>query len=199
MLAATDKHPKPLRKRREYETLEFRPLTPHMGGEIHDFDLSRPLDPQQAEDIDAAFCDWKVLVFRTQSLTRDQHKAFGRHFGKLHSHPMHKVGLRGSDPEILPVVTTADSAYTSGDGWHTDVTCDEFPPLCSILYVKETPGDGGGDTLFANMALAYELLSDPMKRFLTGLTAVHDGAKPYVGAYKSTPPEDGYPKNEHPV
>ena len=140
-----------------------------------------------------------VLIFRDQELSRDQHKAFGRRFGKLHSHPMHKVGLRGDDPEILPVVTTADSPYAAGDGWHTDVTCDEVPPLGSILYLSETPENGGGDTLFANMALAYELLSNPMKDFLAGLTAVHDGAKPYVGAYKSTPPEGGYPRAEHPV
>ena len=57
----------------------------------------------------------------------------------------------------------------------------------------------GGDTLFADMYLAYELLSEPMREFLDGLTAIHDGAIPYVGSYKSTPPEGGYPRNEHPV
>ena len=50
------------------------------------------------------------------------------------------------DPEILKVKTTAESAYTAGDGWHTDVTCDEIPPLGSMLYVTETPASGGGDT-----------------------------------------------------
>jgi taurine dioxygenase len=69
----------------------------------------------------------------------------------------------------------------------------------SALYITETPECGGGDTLFADMYLAYELLSDKMKIMLDGLVAVHDGAIPYVGNYKSTPPEGGYPRNEHPV
>jgi taurine dioxygenase len=199
MLAATHKHGERRPKQLQYASFDLHTLTPHMGAEIGGLDLSRPLDEDQSRDLDAAFRDWMVLVFRDQELSREQHKAFGRRFGKLHSHPMHKVGLRGDDPEILPVVTTADSPYAAGDGWHTDVTCDEMPPLGSILYLSETPESGGGDTLFANMALAYELLSDPMKDFLAGLTAVHDGAKPYVGAYKSTPPEGGYPRSEHPV
>ena len=106
---------------------------------------------------------------------------------------------RSGDEEILEVKTTAKSAYTAGNGWHTDVTCDEYPPMGSMLYITETPECGGGDTLYADMYLAHEMLSDKMKDMLAGLTAVHDGALPYVGAYKSTPPEGGYPRNEHPV
>ena len=191
MLGETNKHAERSPKQLQYASFDLHTLTPHMGAEIHGLDLSKPLDENQSNDLDAAFRDWMVLVFRDQELSRDQHKAFGRRFGKLHSHPMHKVGLRGDDPEILPVVTTAETPYTAGDGWHSDVTCDEIPPLCSILYLSEMPEVGGGDTLFANMTLAYELLSDPIKDFLAGLTAVHDGAKPYVGAYKSTPPPGG--------
>jgi taurine dioxygenase len=71
--------------------------------------------------------------------------------------------------------------------------------MASALYITETPECGGGDTLFADMYLAYEMLSEPMQRMLEGLTAVHDGALPYVGAYRSTPPEGGYPRSEHPV
>jgi taurine dioxygenase len=106
---------------------------------------------------------------------------------------------RHGDPEILTVKTTADSPYTAGDGWHTDVSCDEIPPFASALYITETPECGGGDTLYADMYLAYELLSPAMQQFLEGLTAVHDGGIPYVGNYKSTPPEGGYPRSEHPV
>ena len=146
-----------------------------------------------------AFRDWMVLVIRDQDLTREQHKAFGRRFGRLHVHPLHGTGHRGADPEILPVVTTADNAYTAGDAWHTDVSCDEIPPMGSMLYIKETPECGGGDTLFADMGLAWDLLSEPMRRFLEPLDAVHDGAIPYVGAYRTTPPEGGYPRNRHPV
>jgi taurine dioxygenase len=184
-----------------YPSLEVVPLTPHIGAEVRGIDLSKPLTPGQLADLRQAFRDWMVLVFRDQHLDREQHKGFGRHFGRLHVHPMHHAGsARGfDDPEILLVKTTATSKYTAGEGWHTDVTCDEIPPLGSMLYVTEVPGDCGGDTLYADMYLAYELLSEPMQRFLEGLTAVHDGALPYVGAYGSKPPAGGYPRNEHPV
>ena len=175
--------------RTTYPTFEVSSLTPHIGAEINDVDLSKPLTNEQARDIHDAWAEWKVLVFRNQHLSRDEHKAFARRFGRLHVHPMQHA-YKG-DPEILTVETTRDSAYTAGDGWHTDVTCDEIPPLGSMLYLTETPEVGGGDTLFADMYLAYDLLSEPMKQFLDGLTAVHDGAIPYVGSYKSTPPEGG--------
>lgn len=180
-----------------YETLEVETLTPHIGAKVRGLDLSQPLTNEQARDVHQAWIDWKILVFPNQHLNRDQHKAFARRWGKLHVHPMQPT--YGGDEEILVVKTTRDSAYTSGDGWHTDVTCDPVPPLGSMLYITETPASGGGDTLFADMYLAYQMLSDPMKEFLDPLVAEHDGAGPYVGSYKSTPPEGGYPKSQHPV
>ena len=180
-----------------YETLEVETLTPHIGAKVRGVDLAQPLTNEQARDVHQAWIDWKVLVFPDQHLNRDQHKAFARRWGKLHVHPMQPT--YGGDEEILVVKTTRDSAYTSGDGWHTDVTCDPIPPLGSMLYVTETPTSGGGDTLFPDMYLAYQMLSDPMKEFLDPLIAEHDGAGPYVGSYKSTPPEGGYPKSQHPV
>ena len=180
------------------DILDITTLTPHIGAEIHGIDLSQPLGNDEFSAIYQAWLDWKVLVFRDQTLDREQHKAFGRRFGSLHVHPMQHS--YGGDPEILSVKTTAKSAYTAGDGWHTDVTCDEIPPLGSMLYVTETPEVGGGDTMYADMYLAYEMLSDTMKEMLEGLTAVHDGARPYLGSYKVPPPEaNDYPKHEHPV
>lgn len=180
-----------------YASFELTALTPHLGAEIDGLDLSQPLSVAEAADLRQAWADWGVLVFRDQQLDREAHKAFGRYFGELHVHPMNFA--RQTDPEILVVKTTADSPYTAGDGWHSDVTCDATPPFGSALYITEVPECGGGDTLFADMYLAYELLSPAMQVFLEGLTAVHDGALPYVGAYKSTPPEGGYPRSEHPV
>ena len=185
----------------DYSHLKLEPLTPHIGAEVLGVDLARPLEPEALAELKRAFAEWMVLVFRGQRLTREQHKAVGRAFGRLHVHPMHHAGsARGyDDPEILLVKTTATSKYTAGEGWHSDVSCDEIPPLGSMLYVTEVPPGGGGDTLFADMCLAYELLSPAMQRFLTGLSAVHDGALPYVGAYGSKPPEGGYPRSAHPV
>ena len=182
----------------DYQTIGIKTLTPHIGAEIEGVDLSQPLSNEQFSEVYQAWLDWKVVVFRDQHLDRDQHKAFARRFGKLHVHPMQHS--YGGDPEILTVKTTKDSNYTAGNGWHTDVTCDEIPPLGSMLYVTETPECGGGDTLFADMNLAYELLSDTMKAFVEGLVAVHDGAIPYMAGYRVPPPQGKeYPRNEHPV
>lgn len=184
-------------RRTTYDGFTVAPLTPHIGAEVDGIDLSEPLDADVERSLRDAWADWSVLVFRDQQLDRDAHKRFGRVFGELHTHPMNHA--RGGDPEVLVVRTTADSAYTAGDGWHTDVSCEAIPPMASALYITEVPEVGGGDTLFADMYLAYEMLSEPMQRMLEGLTAIHDGALPYVGAYKSTPPEGGYPRHEHPV
>jgi len=180
-----------------YGSFEVTTLTPHLGAEVEGLDLAQPLDERALCDLQQAFADWGVLVFRDQHLDRESHKAFGRYFGELHVHPMNHS--RETDPEVLIVKTTKDSPYTAGDAWHTDVTCDAIPPLGSALYITETPELGGGDTLYADMYLAYELLSPAMQSFLEGLIAVHDGGMPYVGSYGSTPPDGGYPRNEHPV
>ena len=172
--------------------MNVTPLTPHIGAEIRNLDLSVTLDNEAVAGIHQAFLDWGVLVFREQTLTSDQHKEFARRFGKLHAHPMNYEGA--SDPEVLVVKTTKDSAYTAGNGWHTDVTCDEYPPMGSMLYMKQVPSYGGGDTMYADMYLAYDMLSETMKKLVDGLVAVHDGALPYVGAYKSTPPKGGLPE-----
>jgi len=184
-----------------YRSFEITTLTPHIGAEVRGLDLSRPLSDEQDADLRRAFRDWMVLVFPDQELPPEGHKALGERFGELHVHPQ----LRGSDmkfPEILPVVTNEHSPFTPGDGWHTDVTCDEIPPLGSMLYIRETPSCGGGDTLFADMCMAYELLSAPMKGFLEGLTAIHDGAGPYAEqqALLGLPAQpEGFPRAEHPV
>lgn len=178
--------------------MQVQSLTPHLGATVQGIDLSEPMSEAAFQALKAVYLDYSVLVFPDQALSQAQHKAFASRFGALHTHPMHARQQKG-DPHILRVATNAQSAYTAGEGWHTDVTCDALPPQCSLLYVTETPGNGGGDTMFADMYLAFELLSDPMKQFLSGLTAVHDGALPYVGAYKSVAPEGGYPRNEHPV
>ena len=185
-----------------YETISVTTLTPHIGAEVRGIDLSQPLTNAQMRDVSQAFVDWSVLVFRDQHLTQEQHKAFARKFGTLHVHPLKSSDGyedRG-DPEILAVKTTQKSKYTAGDAWHTDVSCDEKPPMGSMLYMKQTPDDGGGDTLFADMYRAFDTLSAPLQRFLERLTAVHDGALPYLGSYHYAPAAGTrYPRNVHPV
>jgi taurine dioxygenase len=191
------------------KTLSIRPLNPVIGAEIEGVDLSRPLADEQFAEVRAALNAHHVLIFRDQTLNREDHKRFGRMFGRLHVHPYHakKVapehaanrGGVGDDPEILVVRADQNSKFVAGEGWHTDVTCDAEPPMGSMLYVTETPPNGAGDTCFASTIRAYDALSTTMQGFIEGLTATHDGRKPYSGGYGAPEPPGGWPRSTHPV
>ncbi|MEU7042159.1 TauD/TfdA family dioxygenase [Streptomyces varsoviensis] len=178
-----------------YNNIAVDPLTPLTGAEISNLDLSKELTDDQVDELKRAFLAHHVLVFRDQHITGDDHKRIARHFGELH---LVAAPVEDSDPYILELSTTKESRAVAGNGWHADGTADAEPSLGSMLYITRTPEIGsGGDTLFANMHLAYDLLSPAMKTFLDGLTAVHDGLLPWQG---ETPPADYVvPKNEHPV
>lgn len=184
------------RPRPDHVTIEVHPLTPVIGAEVRGVDLSTELSDKQLDELKQAFLDHHVLVFRDQHLSDDDHKRFARHFGELRERQL--ADLDGGDPAILDISADKDSTFVAGEDWHTDGTADEEPSLGSLLYVTRTPEIGsGGDTLFANMHLAYELLSPPMREFLDGLTAVHDGLIPWQGY--QPPPEYVIPRSEHPV
>ncbi len=180
-----------------YRSLRIRPLTPRLGAEVFDVDLAQ-LSDEALTEIRRAFAQYLVLVFRHQMLSRDDHKAFARHFGKLHVHPSKSLGA-GGDPEIFHIRTTPESAHTNGEAWHSDVSCEPVPPLGSMLYVRELPGDAGGDTLFANMYEAYSALSQPIARMLEGLIAHHDGRKDLKAYNVTLKPGQSYPQADHPV
>ncbi|WP_263262411.1 TauD/TfdA family dioxygenase [Pseudomonas sp. RIT-PI-S] len=181
-------------QRAPYRSLRVERLTPVIGAEITGVDLARPLSDSQLAEIRRALLENHVLVFRDQQLSVEEHKAFGRLFGTLRALPLEDID--GDDPELVVIRANAQSRYVAGEAWHTDGTADPEPSMGSLLYVKETPAIGcGGDTLFANMHLALEMLSPAMQGFLGGLTAIHDGAMPWKGF--ETPP--GLPKTEHPV
>ncbi|HVZ07871.1 TauD/TfdA dioxygenase family protein [Rhodopila sp.] len=181
-----------------YETIGLDKLTPIIGAEISGVNLAEPIPNHQMEEIHRALAENLVIFFRDQQLTPEQHLAFGRNFGPLHLHPAapHAPG----HPELMIIKADKDSSRANGEGWHSDVSCDAEPPMGSILYIKETPPHGG-DTLFASMYAAYEALSDRMKTYLDGLTAVHDGEDAYRGTYANLGVADKpvYPRAEHPV
>jgi len=179
----------------KYETIQVTPLTPTIGAEITGIDLARPLSDQQFHEIHHAFTQHLVVFFRDQKLTTEEHKAFGRRFGRLHVHP---VAQMPGHPEIIEIKADENSTWIAGEVWHSDVTCLEEPPLGSILYITTVPDNGGGDTLFSNMYRAYDLLSDPMRAFLDGKKAVHEGAQVFVGRQGNSAARD-YPVAEHPI
>lgn len=158
--------------------IEIKPLNPVVGAELHGLDLREDLPDETIRAIKDALDRYQVVFFRDQEITPEQHLAFGRRFGELHVHPAVRGKPREQWTEIMPVHADANTARVAGDKWHTDVSCDEKPPLASILYMETVP-PSGGDTLFSSMSAAYDALSEPMKRMLEGLTATHDGAPNY--------------------
>ncbi len=182
-----------------YQTIEVRKLSPVIGAEIRGVDLSKDLGNQQFQEVHDALMENLVVFFRDQKMTVEQHKAFGRRFGKLHVHPNAPQELP-EHPEILVIKADEKSKHVAGEVWHTDVSCDEEPPMGSILHMHVVPPDGGGDTLFANMYRAFEKLSPPIQRLLEGMTAIHDSAKVHGYRVKATDRTDKtYPRFEHPV
>jgi taurine dioxygenase len=162
-----------------YETIGVEKLTPIIGAEISGVDLAGTLSNRTMDEIHRALAENLVIFFRDQHITPQQHLAFGRRFGDLHIHPA--APHEGDDPALMKIYADKDSPRANGEGWHTDVSCDVEPPMGSILYIKQCP-PRGGDTLFANMYAAYESLSDRMKTYLDGLTALHDGEQTIAGS-----------------
>ena len=177
--------------------IQIEKLTPHVGAEIRGVDLSRPLDERAFKEIHEALVENGVIFFRDQRLTPAQQKDFGRLFGQLHVHPAAPSLLPGH-PEVLVIHADERSTRVAGENWHSDVSCDPEPPMGSILYMHELP-PVGGDTLFASMYAAYDALSEPMKRFLEPLTALHEGEHVYRGRYGVDDTGRVFPKAEHPV
>ncbi|MFM5924660.1 MAG: TauD/TfdA dioxygenase family protein [Novosphingobium sp.] len=181
-------------------TLKIERITPVIGGEVSGIDLANLSDADGAL-LRQALADRGVLVFRDQRLDHAAHKRVAQYFGtgNLHRHPL-AVTAGSVDPDVLLVRTTAQSRYAVGDGWHTDVSCDETPIAASLLYMREFPEGGGGDTLFASMTEAYALLSEPIRELIGGLKAVHDGALPWRQGY-GREPDAGmtFNRTSHPI
>jgi taurine dioxygenase len=150
--------------------ITVRPLQPTIGAEIEGVDLRNPISAEVRDAIRAALLKHKVIFFRDQELTREQHIAFGRQFGDLEQHPF----IRLPDyPEIQPVYS--DAASGRADRWHTDTSWRLTPSLGAILRAIEVP-DVGGDTLWADAVAVYNSLPDDVKTRIEGLYAIHDSA-----------------------
>ncbi|MGY8993908.1 MAG: TauD/TfdA dioxygenase family protein [Rhodospirillales bacterium] len=179
-------------------SIDVRKLTPTIGAEIFGVDIGHGVSKGQYDEIRQALLDNLVIFFRDQDMTLDQHKAFGRLFGKLHIHPEPAFPVAGH-PEVITIKADENSMRVAGEVWHSDVSCDAEPPMGSILHIHNVPENGGGDTLFANMYAAYEGLSETMQSFVGGLSAMHDGNAAYRDKPAVPDPDKVYPRAEHPI
>jgi taurine dioxygenase len=164
--------------------MEIRRLSHALGAEVRDVDLRQEMRADDFAAIHQAFLDHGILLFRGQQLTREQHIAFSRRFGELDDNDRSP----DTDPKYpeLTIVTTrpktdgspSESRYT-GQVWHSDLCHSLVPAMGSLLRCVELPGVGG-DTMFANMYLAYDTLSDGMKKIVESLHGIHMRKRKFV-------------------
>jgi len=183
------------------DSIKVEPLTCAIGAQLSNVNLGvASRDPALVAEIRALLLKHRVLFFRDQDITRAEHVAFARHFGELEDHP-----VAGSDPENPGLVRIYKSPESPNDryenGWHTDATWREKPPFGCVLRCVECP-PVGGDTMWANMVLAYERLPEHVKTQIAGLRARHSIEASFGAAMpidKRLALKAQFPDAEHPV
>jgi taurine dioxygenase len=182
-------------------TLKVERLTCAIGAQVDNVSLgAASRDPALMADIRALLLEHKVLFFCDQDISRAEHVAFARHFGELEDHP-----VAGSDPDHPGLVRIYKSPEAPNDryenAWHTDATWREQPPFGCVLRCVECP-PVGGDTMWANMALAYEKLPAQIKTQIASLRARHSIEASFGAAMpidKRLALKAQFPDAEHPV
>ena len=191
----------------DYAGLTVTPVSTVLGAEISGLDLRQPLAPDVVAAIRSALLRHKVVFFRDQDISHEDHVRFGRYFGDLEGHPVtsHVPGF----PEILHI-EAADGMKLSeaivplarvANKWHTDVTFRAAPSMGGVLRARLLP-PMGGDTLFADTAAVYRDLPQALKDKLATLTAEHDIIQSYgyrVDQAKRDELRAAYPLMVHPV
>ncbi|BAN48130.1 TauD/TfdA family dioxygenase [Metapseudomonas resinovorans] len=181
--------------------MKVEQLTCAIGAEISGVSLGHASrDDDLFAEIKSLLLKHKVLFLRDQDISRAEHVAFARRFGELEDHP-----VAGSDPEHPGLVRIYKNPEQPNDryenAWHTDATWREVPPMGCVLRCVECP-PVGGDTMWANMALAYEKLPEDVKQRIEGLRARHSIEASFGAAMpteKRLALKAMYPDAEHPV
>ena len=174
-----------------HQTIEITPFEGSpLGAEVTGLDLSQPLADDDFKRIHRAHLDHHVVVFRDQRITPDQQISFSRRFGPLQIHVLRQFQLTGH-PEILIVSNVLEDGKPIGLGdaghfWHSDLSYKETPSLGSLLHAQELPAEGG-DTLFANMHLAWDTLPQTLRDAVKGRSAEHTYLAKYAELQKRSP------------
>ncbi len=183
-------------------TITIEPVSPTLGGEVRGVDLAHELSDDDIATIRTGLLEHKVLFFRDQDITTEQHLAFAARFGDLEVHPF--APHAPDHPEVL-AITHDETSPGQENGWHSDVTWRTEPSLGSVLRMIEGPSVGG-DTLFSDMYAAYDGLPDAIKARVDGLTARHDFTRFKIGMRTRGATDDEvaemerqYPNPHHPV
>jgi len=185
---------------KKYELISVKRFAPNLGAEVTGVDLSEDIDDGQFSEILDAFHNYQVLFFKNQrEISPEMQVKFGKRFGDLHTHPA--APTMDGHPEVFEIHATKDSKIANGEFWHSDVSCDEMPPLGTMLQIHILPACGG-DTMFSNMYSAYDSLSLPLREMLDHMTATHESEHIYKGRYNDRGRNDSEidcPRAIHPV
>ena len=181
--------------------MRIEPLTCAIGAELSDVRLADAIhDDALFQELRQLLIQHRVLFLRDQDFSRAEHVAFARRFGELEDHP-----VAGSDPDHPGLVRIYKSPDAPNDryenAWHTDATWRAAPPFGCVLRCVESP-PVGGDTMWANMVLAYEKLPEHIKQQIAGLRARHSIEATFGAAMaidKRLALKQLYPDAEHPV
>jgi len=181
--------------------MRIEPLTCAIGAELSDVRLADAIhDDALFQQLRQLLIQHRVLFLRDQDISRAEHVAFARRFGELEDHP-----VAGSDPDHPGLVRIYKSPDQPNDryenAWHTDATWRAAPPFGCVLRCVECP-PAGGDTIWANMALAYEKLPEHIKQQIAGLRARHSIEATFGAAMpveKRLALKAQFPDAEHPV
>jgi taurine dioxygenase len=154
------------------QELHVTRLASALGAEVRGIDLAG-VDAAMAKSIEQLLIEHHVLFFPDQDISVEDHVAFGAHYGELEGHPHYDNPYTDHDK----IFELASSSGGIADEWHTDITFRPEPALYSILRMVKCP-EVGGDTMWANLHVAFEALSPPIRDLLEGLSAIHN-AEPH--------------------
>lgn len=188
----------PDRCHEEWAAFTLTPVGVTLGAEIAGVDLSSPLSDEVRAEIHRALLEWKVLFFPGQDMTSAAQQAFGRLWGELETNPLLEAG---EDPSVVRFAKGGGGPQTYENIWHVDTSFRRVPAMGAILRMITTP-PFGGDTMWADMAAAYDNLSDGVRARIDDAVAVHDmvpGFARFLPADKLARLEDTFPPVTHPV
>ena len=181
--------------------MEIKILSGALGAEIKGIDL-KDTSSDNIKKINDLLLENKVIFFRNQTISEEEHIALAEKFGPLEIHAY----VKGLDkhPEIVRIIKAEDEKNQWGENWHSDVSYNIKPTKAVILKSIKIP-PVGGDTCFSNMELAWETLDEKIKDKIKDKKAVHSslGAAFFIDNYKkmSGNKKKNYDEysNEHPV
>ena len=194
-------------------SIEVRAVSDAIGAEISGVALIQDISNVDFRMILEAWHDHLVLLFRGQTLSDERLVNFSKRFGTLDLAPPGEAYNTGTNsvpgmPEITVLSNVVENGVPIGAlgnsecVWHTDMTYADEPPSACLLYGIEVPSEGGM-TGVANMYLAYDSLSDDLKRKIEPMEAIHDNTYTSAGTLRKgfKPVDDvrNAPSARHPL